>query len=409
MQVVFISNYINHHQKPFCDAMYDALGDDFIFVESEPMEEERKNMGWGLNPDTIPYVRCIYDDDDRLGTMLMNADVVMAGWTSKIELVVKRMEAGKLTVRISERIYREGQWKAVSPRGLIAKYHEHTRFRGSKAYMLCAGAYVPSDFNIVKAYPDKMYKFGYFPPKHTYDLEDLFLRKDASGKINIIFAGRFMPLKHPEYMLYLAKDIVRENKRRIDSGEGQLPDFKIHMVGSGEMDSELKNMAEEFGVLNLVEFYGFKSPDEVRTIMEESHIQVFPSNHLEGWGAVVNEGMNSACAVVASVEAGAVPFLIRQWDNGVAYPDNDYNKLKEAVIYLMEHTDERKRMGIKAYETITNKWNAENAAKTLITMMEGWMDDKELCPSEGPLSKAGVISPGRMFQHMEKVGINGGR
>ena len=44
--------------------------------------------------------------------------------------------------------------------------------------------------------------------------------------------------------------------------------------------------------------------------MEKSHIHLFTSNHLEGWGAVVNEAMNSGCAVVANREAGAVPYLI---------------------------------------------------------------------------------------------------
>ena len=401
MQVVFISNYINHHQKPFCDAMYQMLGEDFIFVESEPMEAERKSMGWDINPSDIPYVRCLYDSDEELEKLIMNADVVMAGWTSKISLVIKRMELNKLTVRISERIYREGQWKAVSPRGLKAKYYEHTRFRNANVYLLCAGAYVASDFNIVRAYPNKMYKFGYFPPMRTYNLDELFAKKDESGLIEIIYAGRFMSLKHPEYMIKLAKDLKNENERRISNKELLLPEFRIHMVGSGELENELKTMAAELGVEKNIIFYGFKKPDEVRTIMEKCHIHVFPSNHLEGWGAVVNEAMNSACVVVGSALAGAVPFLIKQWDNGVAYPNNDYDKLKTCVIKLMLDGAKRKAMAIRAYETITGKWNAEYAAKTLVHMLECWMSKEKFELVEGPLSYAPVISPKRMYSYME--------
>ena len=36
----------------------------------------------------------------------------------------------------------------------------------------------------------------------------------------------------------------------------------------------------------------------------------------EGWGAVVNEAMNSGCAVVADHMIGAAPWLIRQGENG---------------------------------------------------------------------------------------------
>ena len=40
MKTTFVSNYINHHQIPFCDALYRRLGEDFTFIQTEPMEEE---------------------------------------------------------------------------------------------------------------------------------------------------------------------------------------------------------------------------------------------------------------------------------------------------------------------------------------------------------------------------------
>ena len=48
VKAVFISNYINHHQIPFSNALYEQLGDDYHFIQTEPMEEERIAMGWGL-------------------------------------------------------------------------------------------------------------------------------------------------------------------------------------------------------------------------------------------------------------------------------------------------------------------------------------------------------------------------
>lgn len=47
MKINFISNYINHHQIPFCDCLYRKLGEDFTFIQTEPMEEERVKMGLG--------------------------------------------------------------------------------------------------------------------------------------------------------------------------------------------------------------------------------------------------------------------------------------------------------------------------------------------------------------------------
>ena len=46
--------------------------------------------------------------------------------------------------------------------------------------------------------------------------------------------------------------------------------------------------------------------------MEESEIYLVTSDRKEGWGAVVNEAMNSGCAVVADHMIGAAPWMIRQ-------------------------------------------------------------------------------------------------
>lgn len=385
MTVVFLSNYINHHQIPFCEACYRQWGEDFFFVQTQPMEQERLAMGWNRSGEELPYVRCFYEEEDRCRELILQSDVLLAGWNDKEELVQQRLNQGKLTIRISERLYREGQWKAVSPKGLLHKYKEHIRYRNAPAYLLCAGAYAASDFHLIHAYPGKMYKWGYFPETRKYSREQLMEMKEETG-VHIVWAGRFIPLKHPEHMIRLA---------------GELSGCHIHMIGSGEMEQQLKDSARKNGVEEQITFYGFQKPEQVRGIMERCHIHVFTSNHLEGWGAVVNEAMNSGCAVVANAQAGAVPYLIRQGVNGIAYP-RSYEKMKEAVEYLIRNPDRRAQMAQAAYETVSSLWNAEHAAASLQKMIEGigrgdWKPERE-----GPLSPAPAVPPGKMFRWMQK-------
>ena len=54
MKLTFVSNYFNHHQLPFCDALYELLEGDFCFLQTQPMEEERVKMGW--QAEERPYV-----------------------------------------------------------------------------------------------------------------------------------------------------------------------------------------------------------------------------------------------------------------------------------------------------------------------------------------------------------------
>ena len=395
MTITFISNYINHHQIPFSNACYTLLGEGYHFVQTQPMEQERLSMGWNTEGEGLPYVCRLYEEEEQALQLIMESDVVLAGWSNREDLVQKRLNAGKLTIRISERLYREGQWKAISPKGLMHKFKEHTRYRKSPAYLLCAGAYVPSDFHIIHAYPEKMFKWGYFPETRSYAEDEYEQMKPENGKtVDIIWAGRFIPLKHPEYMIRLAKSLKTK--------KGGKEEVRIHMVGGGEMEEELKALAMEYGVEEMITFYGFRTPDQVRSIMEKSHIHIFTSNHLEGWGAVVNEAMNSGCAVVANVQAGAVPYLIQHGKNGMVYPDGSYEKMEEAVCYLLEHPEERRKMGREAYRTIISKWNAQHAAKELLRMIEGLREGKIEPAKEGPLSPAPVISPGKMYDWMMK-------
>ena len=407
MKTVFISNYINHHQIPFSDALYRRLQEDYHFIQTEPMEEERIQMGWALDASRIPYVVFAYEEEERCRRLIEEADLVLAGWTLRTDLFASRLASNRLTLRISERIYREGQWKAISPRGLIAKYREHVRFRKNPVYLLCNGAYVASDFALIHAYPGKMFKFGYFPEMRTYEGDSLFERKrqaaaagscvhgdvkTLSGKhtqtevfpdgcLHMVWAGRMIPLKHPEFVTRIAAELKKEGR-----------DFHIHFIGSGPMEDQLKQEIGREGLAGYFTLYGFLPPEGVREVMEGCRVHLFTSNYLEGWGTVVNEGMNSGCCAVANAQAGAVPFLIEDGVNGLVYEKGRYENFAAKVKQLFEEPASVERMGRAAYRTITEEWNADCAARRCLAFYEGWKKGRTELSATGPLSPAGRLS-----------------
>lgn len=389
MTFAFVSNYINHHQIPLCNALYRELGKDFTFIQTMPMEEERVAMGWGVDLAKLPYVKCLYREEYDCLKIIAESDVVLLGWTMREDIAKSRLRSGRTTLRVSERLYREGQWKAVSPRGLLAKYQEHIRYRRRDVCMLCAGAYTASDFHLIGAYPEKLFRWGYFTALRTYAQGEPEELKIKDGALHLVWAGRFIPLKHPEYVVRLAKHLRQKGYK-----------FHIHMLGDGELEPSLRQDAAQAGLGDAITFYGYTEPEKVRDVMEKCHIHLFTSNYLEGWGAVVNEGMNSGCVEVVNAQVGAAPYLIRHGVNGLVYPDDNYDRMEETVLYLFDHWDEAKHMGRAAYETIRDTWNAEHAAAELLRFT-GELQKGRIVPAEsGPLSKAPVIRPGRMYQSM---------
>lgn len=382
MTITFVSNYINHHQIPFSNACYDRLCDDYHFIQTEPMEDERVAMGWDVQAAKLPYVHCMYEEEDFCKKLIMESDIAVFGWTKREDVIEERLQTGKPVIRVSERLYREGQWKAISPRGLLHKYKEHTKYRNGQVCLFCAGAYVASDFHIIRAYPNKMFCFGYFPETVLYSEEEFTNLKKDTDEVQLVWAGRFMPLKHPEFVVKLAEELRREDYR-----------FHIHMAGSGEMEEEIKQEIEKKGMESFFTFYGYTKPKEVRSIMEKCHIHLFTSNYLEGWGAVVNEAMNSGCAVVASAQAGAVPYLIRHGENGLIYKGGSYEDFAAQVKRLLQDSKFCGRLGKEAYATITKLWNAEHAAEEFLRFCKDFSEGRIVPAKEGPLSPAPIISP----------------
>ena len=394
MKVTFVSNYINHHQIPVSDVLYESLGKDYAFIQTEPMEEERVKMGWGLKENIPPYLLKLTDNPKVCLDRIANSDVVIFGGTEREDLIKERLQAGKPVIRYSERLYREGQWKAVSPRGLVKKYHDHTRYSNSPVCLLCSGAYVADDFEIIRAYRGKRLKWGYFPrfvPSTEVEREKL---KEGECP-RILWAGRFLKLKH-------AMDALKAvNTMNLES----IP-FEMTFIGEGECEDELKEFTRSNGLEDKVHFTGFLSPEEVRDYMNRAAIFLFTSDFKEGWGAVVNEAMNSGCAVIASHAAGAVPFLIQDGVNGKIYKSGDVSSLTDSLREVLMNEDKRKEYSKAAYDTIAMQWNPVEAGHRLLRLCESMKDGKVLFEEEGPLSAAQVIPQRKMYQ-FGKGNVNG--
>lgn len=397
MKLTTISNYINHHRIPISDELYGQLGDDFTFIQMQPMEEERVKMGWQDAFADIPYLKCYYEDPENCQKIIDDSDVVIFGGVEDESCIQNRIMQKKVIIRGSERLYREGQWKAISPRGLIKKYKDHTRLRKYPVYLLCHGGYVASDFHIVRAYPEKMFRWGYFTKVKEYNIEQLFQKKkhiDNNGNeiLKLLFAGRFMKLKHPEYAIEAAR-LFKEKGIS----------FQLDMVGDGEQKETLEALSKQYGLEENIVFHGFQNPEKVREFMEEANIFFFTSNHLEGWGAVLNESMNSGCAVVAGAGIGAVPFLIQNGKNGITYADENLDMFLEQVNKLINDKELLYRLGENAYQTITSLWTPELAAHRLLAFCKAILDGKMLTYEEGPLSKAPILSPRKGYRNQYEI------
>ena len=101
--------------------------------------------------------------------------------------------------------------------------------------------------------------------------------------------------------------------------------------------------------------------------------------------------MNAGCAVVASHAAGGAPFLIRHGENGMLFESGNWDSLTRAVLCLLKDTDRRAEIGIRAYRTIAELWNADVAAERFLELTRIIRENRATPFPDGPCSKAEVL------------------
>ena len=368
MKVVFVSNYFNHHQKPLSDCMNKMT--EYTFMQTEEMEEDRKNLGWGED-------RPCYLQENYSGSYKdMNPDVVIVGSAPEV-MVQQIIKTNRLVFRYSERPFKQKQ----NPMKFFPRVITWNRRNPmtKPLYMLCASAYTALDYSKFGLFRNRTYKWGYFPQHIVYDTDKLMAEKNTT---EILWCGRFLPLKHADDVILIADKLKKSGYN-----------FNLKFIGTGEMEQQLKSMVCQLDLEDSVQFLGSMRPEQVRTHMEKAGIYLFTSDKQEGWGAVLNESMNSGCAVVASHLIGSVPFLLENNKNGLIYQSGNVEMLYEKVKFLLDNPGKQKEFGKAAYETIIKEWNAEVAAQRFVNLAQHILDGEKQPDlyKSGPCSKAEIL------------------
>ena len=220
MKIVFISNFFNHHQMYFSDAMNEILDSNYYFIQTVPVPEERKQLGYN-DKDFPCYVKYSYESSESLAEcqkIIDEADVAIVG-SAPEHMLKNRKKAGKIIFRYAERPLKNG----LEPLKYIPRLVRWNLWnpRLKPIYLLCASAYTAGDYRKFGLFKNKAYKWGYFPETKKYaDFEQLISQKEIT---KILWCGRFLDWKHPA-------DILKAAEKLKEKGY----DFTLEYIGQGE-------------------------------------------------------------------------------------------------------------------------------------------------------------------------------
>lgn len=379
MDIAFLTNYYNYHQAQLAECFSQTTSGHFYFIVTAKMDDDRRKMGWDDNcaPD---FVLDYGEKKAQCDDIIEKCDAIIIG-SAPLKMIKSRLKKKKLVFLYRERIDKKAPKKIQLFESSLLLFHLFGKYKN--IYCLSASAFTAYDFSKRHCLKGKCYKWGYFPKVEHYDIEKL-TAKEIDHVPELLFVGRMIDWKHPELPLKVAEKLKSAGVS-----------FHLSMIGTGEMENEIRNQIEDLHLHDQVNFLGPMKPDQVREYMHNADIFLFTSDRGEGWGAVLNEAMNSGCAVVASSEIGAVPFLMTDGKNGSIYRDGDFLDLYEKTKELCLDIKKRTQFGKEAYQTVSQMWNPENAVERFMFLLDDIQKNGTSDRfSTGPCSKAEIIRDG---------------
>lgn len=139
------------------------------------------------------------------------------------------------------------------------------------------------------------------------------------------------------------------------------PNLRLVLVGTGELESQLKDLAKSLDIEEQVIFTGMR--EDVAALLKASDLFVLASLN-EGLGRALVEAGACGLASVAT-RVGGVPEVVLDGETGLLAPPGDAAAMAEALTRLAADPELRARMGRAAREHVHPKFSIESMIETI--------------------------------------------
>lgn len=172
--------------------------------------------------------------------------------------------------------------------------------------------------------------------------EELGISQDA---LAIMCVARLVPIKNHRMLLNAFSDALRE-----------VPELQLALVGGGELQQTLEDLAKELGIADKVIFAGERHG--AARCFRAADIAVLTS-FSEGMPNSLLEAMACGLPVISTAVGGAVD-LVMPGETGILVTSDDVPGLSRAIVTLASDSNARRRYGVAGSEMIRSGHTAES-------------------------------------------------
>lgn len=176
---------------------------------------------------------------------------------------------------------------------------------------------------------------------------------DGGKEFLLVSVGRLIPEKGYPDLIRAMRIIKTHSNRKI----------RLVIAGDGPLLEQLRVMAAELGLAEIVQFLGQRS--DIPIILAASDLYI-SSSHYEGQSLAVLEAMAAGLPLVVT-DVGDNARVVSA-DRGILIPAGNPEKIAESVLRLMNNPEERNNMALAAKSGVLQDCSASVWADQLLAV-----------------------------------------
>lgn len=186
-----------------------------------------------------------------------------------------------------------------------------------------------------------------------------------SDSITILTVGRFVSQKDYNTAIKAFQKAAQPSKAQ--------KYIRYIIVGHGPMEDELRKFVETCNMIDQVEFV--INPPDVDSYYKKADIYLSTSL-FEGLSNSIMEAMSFSLPVVAT-DVGDNNQLVIHCETGFLEKTKDVDAIAVRIATLIEDTDLRQSLGIKAYQHISDNFSLDTFSQKYLSLIERFTNEKK--------------------------------
>lgn len=149
--------------------------------------------------------------------------------------------------------------------------------------------------------------------------------------------------------------------KSIEIAKSVISDIKLIIIGSGPLETGLKNLTAELNLSGDILFLGEKKYSEIPHFLKTADLFIRPS-HSEGLGNAFIEAMAAGIPIIGT-PVGGIPDFLKDGETGLFCEVGNPKDLAEKIIHLLNNQELREKLIKNGLEMARAKYNWNNIAK----------------------------------------------